>query len=562
MSSAPIITKQVPESENHRSSLRHRVESLTYLDLGSNNGGFLIDVSEGGVHFQVVQPLVTDQVVHFKFKLPDIHDVIDAKAQVAWVNGSGKGGGLRFLDLAESARLRIQEWLTAQTAQPRFDGNGGVLDLAAETKQSLSSPEPPSLVRQGGSSSETMRPHVQSVRDSALAPPLDASVVEAGRTVAAIFRPEDSERASGLPDRPLEAVGQQSRLTPFVLKILGSLAAAAILGTILLQLYRGQRLDRFSPTLKAAVDSPLELKLERSGTDWRVSWNRSADVLLQAVGGHLSITDGPLRKELDLDPSELRSGSIMYAPATDDVVVRLQVVGGNLAQPVGESVRIIAGDGPRISPQMAASRSSSSESTSLRPEPPPAAAPKSITGKPANGSSTHTHAALTRPPVKAIPLKMESPKVRGGSEKIEASADSVSPSPIVISGVADPGLSTLAPSTLPEAAPNLLSESPPPSPPLRAPVPRGGKLDPPQLIARREPIYPSKAAQIGLAGEVEVHFVISQRGTVHDVTVVRGNPLLADAAVGAILGWRYKPALLNGTPVETESSTVFVFKPK
>jgi TonB family protein len=90
----------------------------------------------------------------------------------------------------------------------------------------------------------------------------------------------------------------------------------------------------------------------------------------------------------------------------------------------------------------------------------------------------------------------------------------------------------------------------------------GGKVDPPQLILRREPVYPSQASQFRLAGEVEVHFFISPQGTVHNVTVVRGQPLLANAAVAAVSGWRYKPALLNGNAVETEARTVFVFKPK
>jgi protein TonB len=59
-----------------------------------------------------------------------------------------------------------------------------------------------------------------------------------------------------------------------------------------------------------------------------------------------------------------------------------------------------------------------------------------------------------------------------------------------------------------------------------------------------------------------VHFFISPQGTVHNVTVVRGIPLLANAAVMAVSEWRYKPALLNGNPIETEARTVFVFKPR
>jgi hypothetical protein len=88
------------------------------------------------------------------------------------------------------------------------------------------------------------------------------------------------------------------------------------------------------------------LEVERVGKDWRVQWNRDSEVLANAVSGHLSITDGPVRKELDLDSSELRSGSIMYTPATDDVVVRLQIVTEKTSEPLSESVRIVAGNLP------------------------------------------------------------------------------------------------------------------------------------------------------------------------------------------------------------------------
>ena len=96
MPSVPLITKKVREGEDRRSALRQRLGSITYLDLGANNGGFLIDVSEAGVQFQVVKPLVTDGIFRIKFKLSKKHDAIEAHVHVAWVDGSGKYGGLQF----------------------------------------------------------------------------------------------------------------------------------------------------------------------------------------------------------------------------------------------------------------------------------------------------------------------------------------------------------------------------------------------------------------------------------------------------------------------------------
>jgi protein TonB len=45
------------------------------------------------------------------------------------------------------------------------------------------------------------------------------------------------------------------------------------------------------------------------------------------------------------------------------------------------------------------------------------------------------------------------------------------------------------------------------------------------------------------------------------VDVVKGNPLLVNAAVDAVRTWRYKPARLNGIEVETEATAVIFFKP-
>ena len=93
---------------------------------------------------------------------------------------------------------------------------------------------------------------------------------------------------------------------------------------------------------------------------------QNADVMVKAIGGHLSITDGQYRKELDLDPGELRSGSIVYTPVTDSVVVRLQVVGGNSAPPVSESVRVLAGIAPALSSETRTHESSPGKSTESR----------------------------------------------------------------------------------------------------------------------------------------------------------------------------------------------------
>lgn len=70
------------------------------------------------------------------------------------------------------------------------------------------------------------------------------------------------------------------------------------------------------------------------------------------------------------------------------------------------------------------------------------------------------------------------------------------------------------------------------------------------LIRRIEPIYPTIARQIHLEGVVELRAIIARDGTVQQLTLVSGNPILAQAAREAVLQWRFHPTLLNGEPVE------------
>jgi protein TonB len=74
------------------------------------------------------------------------------------------------------------------------------------------------------------------------------------------------------------------------------------------------------------------------------------------------------------------------------------------------------------------------------------------------------------------------------------------------------------------------------------------------------PIYPADARSSGISGSVELRFKIATNGDVHDVDVVRGPAVLAQAAVDAVLNRKYKPAAVDGVPTETDATAIFDFK--
>lgn len=94
-----------------------------------------------------------------------------------------------------------------------------------------------------------------------------------------------------------------------------------------------------------------------------------------------------------------------------------------------------------------------------------------------------------------------------------------------------------------------LPPPPPEPPPAAAPFRVGGAVREPKKIVDVSPVYPAIAQSARIEGLVILEAVISERGLVERVKVLRSVPLLDAAAVEAVKQWRYTPTLLNGTPV-------------
>jgi len=80
------------------------------------------------------------------------------------------------------------------------------------------------------------------------------------------------------------------------------------------------------------------------------------------------------------------------------------------------------------------------------------------------------------------------------------------------------------------------------------------------LIYRVEPAYPPLAKQARIQGVVVLTAIIGKDGNVQNLQLVSGHPLLAPAAIEAVKQWRYKPFLLNGQPVEVETTVTVNFR--
>jgi protein TonB len=98
----------------------------------------------------------------------------------------------------------------------------------------------------------------------------------------------------------------------------------------------------------------------------------------------------------------------------------------------------------------------------------------------------------------------------------------------------------------------------PPSPPTR-PFPVSGGVSQGLLIQQVRPAYPALAIAARVQGPVVLNALISRGGTIENLRLISGHPMLVQAAIEAVRQWRYRPYLLNGEPVEVETQITVNF---
>jgi protein TonB len=100
---------------------------------------------------------------------------------------------------------------------------------------------------------------------------------------------------------------------------------------------------------------------------------------------------------------------------------------------------------------------------------------------------------------------------------------------------------------------------PPPKPAAPTRVKQGGNVTAASILNQTRPVYPALARQARIQGNVVLHAIIDKDGKVAQLEVISGHPLLVQSALDAVKQWRYKPTLLNGDPVEVDTTITVTF---
>jgi protein TonB len=178
-------------------------------------------------------------------------------------------------------------------------------------------------------------------------------------------------------------------------------------------------------------------------------------------------------------------------------------------------------------------------------------------------------ALMVAPPAPTPPPAMPKAHLKSAMVSTELLAPSRIPKPIMVVQQ-----SSLPPST--EGVVEVLSSGPPAglstvigstgtgpaivvkaTPPKKISISSGVMAG--NLLEKTLPQYPAIAKAARVQGVVVVQATISNTGLIENLRVISGPPMLQQAAVDAVRSWRYTPYLLNGEPVEVETTVNVVF---
>jgi protein TonB len=279
-------------------------------------------------------------------------------------------------------------------------------------------------------------------------------------------------------------------------------------------------------------------------------------VIRGATKAVLTINDGEQHENVEMDLPQLRNGSIVYSPQTADISFKMEVTGKDASKTTSESVRVLRTRPSALQENPAAGGGKNAQPAAPAAGTPPAAA------QPAPGAVQQTPVTETvQPETKPVQATRAFNAQSLGARLRPPSASDMPDAPTVpgaavtaIPGVnlGNVGAAPSAPAPAPAAPPASNNDS------KAAPKP-GGQIQQAVLISKKDPEYPKIARQTGARGAVKLTATVGKDGRVKTVKVISGHPMLQAAAIEAVKQWIYKPTLLNGQPVETDTEIVLNF---
>lgn len=578
-----LVASPTHPSERRQHS-RQQVRSIAYVELDEGNGGIVLNVSEGGLSVQAVVSLMDDQLPRMRIQLPQPQDWVETGARIAWTGKSRKVVGLEFVDLPEQARTQIREWVSRETLPAAPPPELDVPTGEAETEQravapvgndaTVLLPEPPAAPaekdrefdvspREGAPAVSPVEQVEEPTPVAALAAPpppeLDEHTGEAEteqRGIApvgddvTVWPPESTAPAGGDrgPDVPpsedasdVSPVKQAEEPTPVAALAVPPTPAATLSQTPpAVPVPESNPAARQTPPLAEPERPPARVQSHSSFAELRLS-GRPPAVAVRAPK-QISRRGALAGLVAALALLSLAAGWAAGRGAFDGVLARVHAVTSPKNRPAGNL------DSSSAGPISAVAATPAPDTNNLRPVPPlsiAAPAPRQIPPRKV--------AAIQAPEQSRTWTPLTAENLLPALHRQQAGHASAV-------GEDDPPPVSVAPSSsgsiLPSAGPADFPASVP-RPPME---PQTRILKPAELIHRVDPVYPTIAREQRVQGTVKLRVTIAQDGTVLGVELLSGSQLLTRAAIDAVRQWRYRPTLINGKPVQTDSELSLVFR--
>ncbi len=87
---------------------------MAYVELGQDNGGILLNLSEGGLAVQSALALTSRVFSELRFQVPALQGWLTASGRIVWISDSKKEAGIQFTELPGEARREIHKWVSAE----------------------------------------------------------------------------------------------------------------------------------------------------------------------------------------------------------------------------------------------------------------------------------------------------------------------------------------------------------------------------------------------------------------------------------------------------------------
>src|ERR1700689_3001665 len=111
MAEFPKLMQNLPEHTDRRTHSRHRIRALAYVELGENNGGIVLNISEGGFAVRAAEAIREDSLSRLRVQMQNATHPLEMSGNIAWTSDSRKEAGVQFIDLREEALLEIRTWI-------------------------------------------------------------------------------------------------------------------------------------------------------------------------------------------------------------------------------------------------------------------------------------------------------------------------------------------------------------------------------------------------------------------------------------------------------------------